>query len=166
MSNDLEILLYVLRRKRRLALLIYVAIFNASLFGILVGSYNTGFLSDLLVFICACLLTLSLFLVTKWFLNRDLSKHPFVQIVKEKSNDVVWVYWHRTENMPFGVKVFTFNRIFICLNDSSCYHISVQANEVDLITEYCKQVFSRAVFGYSEERDQLFKINPELISKD
>lgn len=94
------------------------------------------------------------------------SYHPLIQCISFHPEKIVWIYAVKVDNMPFGIKLFSYGRLAIKLDDRTELFISLPYADNKLILEKLEQQIPHATFGFSAENRQLYLIDPCLLLKD
>jgi len=84
---------------------------------------------------------------------------------KNKEN-IVWVYYFKLENMPFGVQFNQQTTFFVHLSNRDCLSIRMSEKDILLLMKYMRQFLTNATFGYSAHKKQLYDISPDLLRKE
>lgn len=94
------------------------------------------------------------------------SYHPLIQSLSLQPQKIVWVYALQVDNMPFGIRLFSYGRLAIKLNDRTELSISLPYSDIEFILQELKKQIPHATFGFSNENRQLYLIDPHLLLKD
>ncbi len=92
--------------------------------------------------------------------------NPILKSLKESPRNVVWVYAYITVNMPFGIKLFRTCYLYFNFRNGSRHYISIPADRHDEISEQLQDDLEHTTFGYTVQREQLFRVNPDMLYKD
>lgn len=76
---------------------------------------------------------------------------------------VVWVYYRKVENMPFGVKVNQRCRLFLCLDNREKLVIPMKESEISEALFWFQRLLPTSTFGYTTSKEQLYNIGPDLL---
>jgi len=107
-----------------------------------------------------------LFIFMHVFRNLDVGRALVVRQLEEEPQDVVWVYHYITVNMPWGIELFRIITLHIHLADGSKHAVFVKNDRLKELLGALQSLLPHATFGYSAEREQLFRANPELLRKE
>ncbi|MGK0391115.1 MAG: hypothetical protein ACI94Y_003877 [Maribacter sp.] len=94
------------------------------------------------------------------------SHHPIIQCLSFHPQKIVWIYAIKVDNMPFGIRLFSYGRLAIKLDDRTELSISLPYSDINLILQELQQQSPYATFGFSPENRQLYLIDPCLLLKD
>jgi len=78
---------------------------------------------------------------------------------------IVWVYYHKLEDHPFGIRFKEQNTLFIHLDDSSKACIAMQEPDILQVLTIIEKALPRVTLGYSRQKEQLYNIGPDLLRK-
>lgn len=81
----------------------------------------------------------------------------------EDPDAVVWVYHYIVQTMPFGVEVSKMTTVYFYLVDGNFHTLRVKLSRIDELFDQLKHRLPHATFGYSEEKDFLYKTDPRLL---
>lgn len=89
-----------------------------------------------------------------------------LRMLKEQPNDIVWSHQYILQNMPFGVEVFKVCDIYLYTRhrDKDCIRIKME--KLEEIQQALERDLPHATFGYSVEKEQLYRANPNMLYKD
>ncbi len=89
-----------------------------------------------------------------------------IDILKNEPENVIWVYYHKMEHLPFGLKVAS--PCTLIVGDQNGYQRRLQIPERFIleIMDELKGYLPNAVFGYSRYKEQLYNTSPSLLSKE
>lgn len=113
----------------------------------------------------ACLI-FGLYAVVHAWRMQKLEKNPILQSLKNSPNSIVWIYSYVTINMPFGIRLFKTCNIYVNFRNGSQHYISIDANRYSEITNSLQNDLPHATFGYTVQREQLFRVNPTMLYRD
>lgn len=85
--------------------------------------------------------------------------------LRNESNKIVWVYYHKLESHPFGISFSSKTTLFIHLEDRSKACITMREPEILDIIGMFREEMPQATFGYSRQKEQLYNIGPDLLRK-
>ncbi len=85
--------------------------------------------------------------------------------LKNEGRKIVWVYYHKLENLPFGISLHSQTTLFIHLDDRSKACIAMREPEILEIMSVLRSELPKATFGYSKQKEQLYNIGPDLLRK-
>jgi len=81
------------------------------------------------------------------------------------SHEVVWVYSYLVIYRPFGIRFFSNALIYFHFINGKSTTLRVPEKELNLAMKHLNTIFPNATFGYSIDKEQLFKANPALLMK-
>ena len=97
--------------------------------------------------------------------ERDLAHSTIISLLNQERDRVVWVYAVATQNMPFGVRVFSYANIYLNLEDGKAESLMLPRHSLDLAMTYLKQQLPHATFGYSDDNRLFFQSDPEMLRR-
>jgi hypothetical protein len=89
--------------------------------------------------------------------------HPLLQLLDHEPGQVVWVYTLVTERMPYGLSTSRYGLLYFKLIDGEELCISIPVQRLRLVSHYLNRLLPHATFGYSPNKEQLYRINPEML---
>jgi len=97
--------------------------------------------------------------------NWQSEKFELIDLLKNKPKEIVWIYSVQTNRLPFGVQ-FTYNcTMYFYLLNRDFITIKLPKNEVIKTSETLNLYLKHATFGYSQDNEQWYMANPELLLK-
>ena len=87
-------------------------------------------------------------------LLRLLSDHP---------RQIVWVYSVVTERHPFGFRLMSGGVMYFKLADGDDVSVAMSPGDLRLVSRFLNRVLPHAVFGYTPERERMFRDDPGLL---
>lgn len=109
---------------------------------------------------------LSIRLLWKNFPSFLLRNHALYKILYEHPTQVVWVYSEITQRMPFGLELFQTGTIYFHLMDGSHESVALPAKKLKLVSKFLNRLLPQATFGFSEERQQQYDIDPFMLMRE
>lgn len=76
---------------------------------------------------------------------------------------VVWVYYSKLQNMPFGISTNQQCRLYVCLDNREKLMLSMRESEISEAMFWFQRLLPSSSFGYSASKEQLFNIGPDLL---
>ncbi len=95
--------------------------------------------------------------------SRRAKEHRLFYYIKENPRHIVWVYSILKVQLPFGFQVAKSGTLYFKLADGDEISVGLPEHQLKLVSESLNAILPHASFGYSQERDQLFSINPALL---
>ncbi len=80
-------------------------------------------------------------------------------------HEVVWIYSYLVIYRPFGIRFFSNALIYFHFINGKSTTLRVPEKELNLAMKQLNTIFPNATFGYSIDKEQLFKANPALLLK-
>lgn len=93
----------------------------------------------------------------------QVERHLLIQLIKQSSHRIVWVYSMVTVQLPFGIQINREATIYFKLDDKDEITIRVLEKDIKLMMGFLNQQLSHASFGYSEDKAQWYMANPQLL---
>lgn len=166
--------------KDRIFIIIAKALRRQKLAKIFVGSFLLVFSAMSIVLSCLQMSPKSAFATSVLlgmigFVGLMLLRNAYYAYIEEskfwtyflrvENRKIVWIYFHKLENQPFGIKMHDQNTLFIHLEDRSQACISMHESEIIEVMQLLKNELPQATFGYSRQKEQLYNIGPDLLRK-
>lgn len=107
------------------------------------------------------LLAASLFWIFSLFVSWK-DPPPFSAALQE-GKDMVWIYKASLQMMPFGVMLFTRNRLYIHSIYSEEYAIDLKDTQMVQFLHFLQNQFPKATYGFSRERKEAYRRDPALL---
>ncbi|MEM7104282.1 MAG: hypothetical protein AAF502_14180 [Bacteroidota bacterium] len=86
-----------------------------------------------------------------------------IQTISNSPMSIVWVYSVVTENMPFGVSLFSMATLYLKLNNGDQITLSIPPSAAKSASSSLNGVLKHATFGYTKEREQWYVVEPKLL---
>ncbi len=163
-----ELIISSLRRTRRMYLIATAVTLPTALFMLILAPLSgesTGIVATSMAFG-------AVFLVTGVLLIRMLAAHwrperaPLMNVLRDRPRDIVWIYVEEITSRAAGVAVRKYHTIKIALADNKLFTLAVKAADKDRVLAILADYAPQATFGYSRERQKMFKRSPRsLISE-
>ena len=151
-----------INKEIRLQFLSLVALFGIGL-ALLLFQFNR---SAVLTILGLGAVVVSLGLIIRNYSYLHIENHPIHQTICQHSKEIVWVYSVATHRMPFGLELLKNGILYFHLLDGSHHSISIPAHQLKLISKYLNRLLPHASFGYTQEREQAFHQDPNLLSRE
>jgi len=94
------------------------------------------------------------------------AKHPVIKHLRSERHQIVWVYSFVSINMPFGVELFKLVTIWLHYRDGSQQHLRIREAHLTECMEHLQNQLRHATFGYSVQKEQLYRANPALLERE
>ncbi|MEM6377323.1 MAG: hypothetical protein AAF705_03865 [Bacteroidota bacterium] len=94
-----------------------------------------------------------------------LQNHVLYKVLYENPQNVVWVYSTVTQRMPFGLEFISNCVIYFHLMDGSHESVSLPSKKQKLVSKFLNRLLPHATFGFSEERQQQYDIDPFMLMR-
>ena len=106
---------------------------------------------------------IGLILLYRILLFNKIEQHRLVQLLKNQPQEIVWIYSVVTQRMPFGFHFSQTGILYFKLRDGDEISLELPAQQLKLVSKTLNRLLPHATFGYSEDRAQWFRANPELL---
>lgn len=93
-------------------------------------------------------------------------KQPLVQYLEFDPKEIVWVYSYVVQTMPFGIHFLKMNTVYFYFKNGDYTTIRVSEKVHKELMQDLKFRLPHASFGFTSEKEQLYKANPMLLYKD
>lgn len=119
-----------------------------------------------LLLLCAFLFISGLYLLVLAATLLHPTKHPIIKHLRHDKYQIVWVYSFININMPFGVEMFRLVTIWLHYRDGSQQYLRIAYAHLPECMAHLETKLPHATFGYSVEKEQLYRANPELLERE
>lgn len=158
-SNKVEQLLHVaIKKELRLKRIFSLLLCLLGLLFMMLFASKSWLLSGLgvLAFVSGGLLTFN-------FLKQNAEDNPLINLLRDRPEDIVWVYSVVTQRMPFGFRLIENAVFYFKLIDRTDLTLGVPQNQIPTISAYLNKKLPHATFGYSDDRAQWYLAAPEML---
>ncbi len=91
---------------------------------------------------------------------------PLVRTLSFEKEKIVWVYAIQVDNMPFGIQLVSNGRVVLRTSDDVEFNLSIPPRDVNPLLDILKGELTHATFGFSNQKKQLYHIDPYLLYRD
>jgi general stress protein CsbA len=106
-----------------------------------------------------------LLIIVNLIKNWQLEKLQLVNLLKNNPKEIVWIYSIQTNRLPFGIQ-FTYDcTMYFYLLNRDFITVDLPKQKVIETSETLNLYLKHATFGYSEDNEQWYLANPELLLK-
>lgn len=116
------------------------------------------------VFFAFVTLAVLLAVTSVWYSNS--SKNEILRFLKQSGEEVVWVYYHKMEHLPFGLKMSATCTLIFADKEGQLHRILLPEKGILEIMNALRNYLPFAVFGFSRYKEQLYRSSPSLLSKE
>ena len=95
-----------------------------------------------------------------WCKTRLPEKSKLWLYLRDRPQEVVWIYSTVTEIMPFGVALFSRTHLVFNTLDGEKIYLQISLSKRKLLIVWLRRLLPQATFGYSAEREERFFKNP------
>lgn len=82
------------------------------------------------------------------------------------AESIVWVYALKIDTMPFGIQLISNGRLALKLSDGKELSLSINSSDIPNILDILKVKLPHATFGYTDEKKQMYLMDPYLLYKE
>ncbi|MEX0811227.1 MAG: hypothetical protein WD048_03355 [Chitinophagales bacterium] len=93
-------------------------------------------------------------------------KELLVRYLEFDPKQIVWVYSYVVQTMPFGIHFMKMTTVYFYYLDGNYTTIRVNGKVHNELMEELKGKLPHASFGFTSEKEQLYKANPALLYKE
>lgn len=86
--------------------------------------------------------------------------------LRHRKREIVWVYSYRIVSMPFGVHLFNMAGIYMHDRHGRSMLLRVPDSKLMELMEALNSDLPHATFGHSAKKEQLYRVNPDLLYND
>ncbi len=105
---------------------------------------------------------LTAFLLLQVF-NPFIKQNSIKRLLVENRQKCVWIYPYIVENMPYGIQLLKMTTLYFCLDDGQKESLLTTRQQANKIMNALKPILLHTTFGYSEQKDFLYRANPLLL---
>ena len=110
-------------------------------------------------------LVFALGLLARLWRNSSPDHHPLMRLIYEEPEKVVWVYGVVTQRLPFGIQLTHAGLLYLKLVDGDDFCISLPTDKLKMVSRTLNRVLPNAVFGYTQEREEQYAIDPKSLTE-
>ena len=158
----MELIRNALKRELRLKLLLSLALLLFGQFLCIFGFQLNG----AIVFVGFVLTILGIKFTRDAILGRNVEESPLMLLLEKEPKKIVWVYSIVTQRMPFGLEFSKDATLYFKLVDGDEITLSMSENNANNVLKMLSLKLPHATFGYSQDKEQWFMANPELLYKE
>lgn len=111
---------------------------------------------------CICMYVAVHFFITivrEW----KVENHPLWKSITKEENEIVWVYAIKKDLMPFGVQYNSTAIINFKTVAKEHFQLYIDYKHLDDVMKALNRILPRATFGYSQEKEQWYIANPNMM---
>lgn len=109
---------------------------------------------------------LGIYFVYRILLVNKTVQHPLVQLLTNYPEQVVWVYSVVTQRLPFGFQFSQTGILYFKLLDGDEISVELPVQQLKLVSKTLNRLLPHATFGYSDDKAQWYRANPELLIRN
>ncbi|MBI1191913.1 MAG: hypothetical protein GC205_01880 [Bacteroidetes bacterium] len=98
-------------------------------------------------------------------LRHNATADDFEALLSTQANRLVWVYYLKVDIQPFGVHVRQTTTLFFWLDNHSNVVLRATEAESIAIMNAIRSSLPHASFGYSLQKEQLYRADPALLRR-
>lgn len=98
-------------------------------------------------------------------LRHDVSKDGLIRDLERNGQSIVWVYYMKVETMPYGIRIMDMTTLFFMLDNGEKHTLRANEKRILKIMNSLRDALPHATFGYSTQKEQLYRANPDLLRK-
>ncbi|MCB0705795.1 MAG: hypothetical protein KDC34_10820 [Saprospiraceae bacterium] len=131
---------------------------------------STWMMVQLLPHWIAAVLVLPIFGATYWIIVlgpwRPIRQHRLFLMLEKQPDHFVWVYGLINQMSPYGFLFMRQGILYFKLADGQEISVSIPDDRLKMVSRFFNRVLPHATFGYSAERERMYKTNPEGLRKE
>lgn len=89
----------------------------------------------------------------------------WITLLHQTPEMIVWIYYYKLENMPFGIRMNQQTKLFFKLQNKEEVIIDMKEQDIIRVMNLLRDHLPHTTFGYSKEKKQLYDISPDLLRK-
>ena len=109
---------------------------------------------------------LGIYFIYRILLVNKTEQHPLVQLLTHRPKQVVWVYSVVTQRLPFGFQFSQTGILYFKLLDGDEISVELPVQQLKLVSKTLNRLLPHATFGYSDDKAQWYRANPELLIRN
>ena len=158
----MELLYLAVRRELQLQFLAAVGLFT---FGILL-MLRSFYQSPVLTIAGLLMVVLGLRFIYRSLQIWKVENYRLFYLMKNQPRQIVWIYSMVTQRMPFGLQFNNSGTLYFKLIDGDEITVSLSSKHLKLVTKTLSRLLPHASFGYSPDKAQWYKANPEMLLRN
>ncbi|QQS30444.1 MAG: hypothetical protein IPM47_05735 [Sphingobacteriales bacterium] len=164
---DIQIIKSALKRDRNLKVCfgLFLLLLSIGLLIIVARLFPAKSVFALSVFLLLSGFT-GLYFFLQGLLRYDTQRNHLLKLLLYQPDQVVWVYYRKVENIPFGIRIFNLTTLFICLRNRDFIALPMSEPKIRQLIDLLKLRLPNTVFGYTIQRAQLYDISPDLVGSE
>lgn len=96
---------------------------------------------------------------------RSVKSCRLLRKMKKKPESIVWVYGLINQMSPYGFRFLKQGILYFQFEDGEEISVALPARELKLVSRFLNRVLPHATFGFSEEKANLFKKDPNALRR-
>ena len=96
---------------------------------------------------------------------RNPERAPVVTLVKERPQEVAWIYVQQIDSQAAGVSVRKTHNVKVANVDGKTYTLAVASDQIEGLLTLLSQASPQAAGGYSKELEAQYKQEPRSVMK-
>ena len=153
--------------KRQAAFRVILGFLSLGLGSIIFVIYENAENTDALLLIGALILTLTgaVLASRSIYILLKVKRLSIVSVLEQRSEEIIWIYPYFANHQPFGILVRKTSLLYFYLLSGEHYTIELPEKELKKFKESLKPFLPHVVFGYTLEREQLYRADPYLLKE-
>jgi uncharacterized membrane protein YidH (DUF202 family) len=165
MSMDIEILKKALARNRNINLGLGVGLVICGVLILLLYYYSNSNTERITAIVSISMTAIGVGLLGHGLLRYDITKNELIDVLKKNPQRIVWVYYLKVETMPYGIRVLDMTTLYFMCNDHEKLSLRTTEKQILEIMDKLQDRLPHATFGHNQEKEQLYRANPNLLRK-
>lgn len=153
-DRNYQIVVAIILLIAALALLFFVPISTD------IGALISVYVLSGILFLLACVFLMEA------YKKRVPEKQIVLRYLEFDPKQIVWVYSYVIETMPFGIRFMRMSTIYFYFKNGKYTTIRVKDAACDRLMKELEDKLPHASFGFTNEKEQLYKANPEMLYRD
>ncbi len=100
----------------------------------------------------------------EWIRGRS-GRESLIDCLTQHPEKIVWVYYHKVESMPYGIRVGSWTTLYLRLDDRESFSLRCREAECRRIMDAMRPRLAHASFGHSVTKAQWYEADPELLRR-
>lgn len=166
-SDALYLIKKALKRQKQIKLLVCGLLLLLAVVGVFYVPYLLEFWQALGVsFILGIVIFIALQLMRNAQKLYGQEMRFWTWLFHKNADNIVWIYYFKVENMPFGVQFNQQTTLFVHLLNGEYLSLRMAESDIVLLMNLMRAFLPNTTFGYSAHKKQLYDISPDLLRKE
>ena len=93
----------------------------------------------------------------------SIKSNRLILLLNKNPQKIVWVYALNTQLNPFGLAFMNSGVLYFKLSDGDEISVGLPTKKLKLVSKFLNRILTETTFGYSKERAEQYRMNPNLL---